>query len=311
MPGSGCRAGVDRLVSQQAWRVCRRKRQSGGSSRPAGSSLMTPPKRPKRAHRSFTAERANECWQLDDTTWQLADGSDVKILNVIDDHLPAARRLAGDDDLHRGGRAGRGRRQGGDPRAGRRRFLSDNARAFHGVLADALRHVGVRAGHSRPSHPRDLRQGRTLPPDVETLARQAASSGHARRAASPARSVPADLQPPASPPRHRSPVPLRRVVRHCPRADQPTSPSAHPPRPGTPPSPVVASKPASATASASAPPTTGSQPPSCSPEPPATSSTASHHIRHFTIIPDQRDQPSHTRPGRPTTLTERKSTRHA
>ena len=33
------------------------------------------------------------------------------------------------------------------------RFLSDNARAFRSVLADALRHVGVGAGHSRPYHP--------------------------------------------------------------------------------------------------------------------------------------------------------------
>ena len=33
------------------------------------------------------------------------------------------------------------------------RFLSDNARAFRHVLADALAALGVAAGHSRPYHP--------------------------------------------------------------------------------------------------------------------------------------------------------------
>jgi len=28
----------------------------------------------------------NELWQADTTQWQLADGTDVEILNVIDDH---------------------------------------------------------------------------------------------------------------------------------------------------------------------------------------------------------------------------------
>ena len=36
--------------------------------------------------RRFQAELPNECWQADTTHWALADGSDVEILNVIDDH---------------------------------------------------------------------------------------------------------------------------------------------------------------------------------------------------------------------------------
>lgn len=111
-----------------------------------------PAKAPKRAARSFTAERANGCWQLDDTTWALADGSEVKIFNVIDDHsrllvasvaMPTATgtaALAAVADA-----AG----VIGWPA----RFLSDNARAFRHVLADALAPMGIAAGHSRPYHP--------------------------------------------------------------------------------------------------------------------------------------------------------------
>src|SRR4051812_3714773 len=50
-----------------------------------GFIVDEPAKAPKHSYRSFTAERANDCWQLDDTFWALADDTPVKILNVIDD----------------------------------------------------------------------------------------------------------------------------------------------------------------------------------------------------------------------------------
>jgi hypothetical protein len=34
----------------------------------------------------FSAELPNECWQADTTHWALADGTDVEILNFLDDH---------------------------------------------------------------------------------------------------------------------------------------------------------------------------------------------------------------------------------
>ena len=49
---------------------------------------------PEGLGRRFTAERANECWPLDDTAWTLADGTEVKILNVIDDHSRLLRGIA-------------------------------------------------------------------------------------------------------------------------------------------------------------------------------------------------------------------------
>jgi transposase InsO family protein len=111
-----------------------------------------PARAPKGAHRSFTAERANDCWQLDDTAWELADGTTVKILNVVDDHsrlLVASVALAsctGEAALVTLAEA-----------AGTlgwpARFLSDNAKAFRHVLAEAMGAMGIGAGHSRPYHP--------------------------------------------------------------------------------------------------------------------------------------------------------------
>jgi transposase InsO family protein len=60
-----------------------------------------PKKRPKSSLRRFEADQPNECWQSDFTHWQLADGSDIEILNWLDDHsrylisATAHRRVTG------------------------------------------------------------------------------------------------------------------------------------------------------------------------------------------------------------------------
>jgi transposase InsO family protein len=50
--------------------------------------LITPQprKRPRRSLVRFQANQPNETWQSDFTHWRLADGSDVEILNWLDDH---------------------------------------------------------------------------------------------------------------------------------------------------------------------------------------------------------------------------------
>jgi transposase InsO family protein len=117
-----------------------------------GFIVADPTKRPKRSGRSFTAERANDCWQLDDTGWELADGTEVKILNVIDDHSrlavasEAMPTCTGDAALEVLAAAAA---IIGWPA----RFLSDNATAFRHTLARAVGELGVGAGHSRPYHP--------------------------------------------------------------------------------------------------------------------------------------------------------------
>src|ERR1700681_4919432 len=66
------------------WRVVSRR----------GVIVAGPSKSPGRRWRSFAAERANECWQIDSTHWSLADGTDVEIINTIDDCSRVAIRSA-------------------------------------------------------------------------------------------------------------------------------------------------------------------------------------------------------------------------
>lgn len=52
----------------------------------AGLITPAPRKRPKSSYRRFEADQPNETWQSDFTHWPLADGTDVEILNWLDDH---------------------------------------------------------------------------------------------------------------------------------------------------------------------------------------------------------------------------------
>ncbi|MBK8331606.1 MAG: transposase [Acidimicrobiaceae bacterium] len=61
-----------------------RKRRSGGCCAIEGSSRRTR-RNDQHTSRRFSAERANECWQIDATKWQLPNGLWVEIINVIDD----------------------------------------------------------------------------------------------------------------------------------------------------------------------------------------------------------------------------------
>jgi transposase InsO family protein len=65
--------------------------------------LITPQprKRPRSSYHRFEPAQPNECWQSDFTHWQLADRTDVEILNWLDDHsryllaATAYRRVGG------------------------------------------------------------------------------------------------------------------------------------------------------------------------------------------------------------------------
>jgi transposase InsO family protein len=52
----------------------------------AGLIEPEPRKRPRSAYRTIITAQPNECWQSDFTHWRLADGTDVEILNWLDDH---------------------------------------------------------------------------------------------------------------------------------------------------------------------------------------------------------------------------------
>lgn len=111
-----------------------------------------PSKAPKRATRRFNAQRANECWQLDDTAWSLGDGTEVKILNIVDDHsrlLVASKAMVSCTGANALATMAEAAAVLGWPE----RMLSDNAKAFRHVLASAVGELGVAASHSRPHHP--------------------------------------------------------------------------------------------------------------------------------------------------------------
>jgi transposase InsO family protein len=120
--------------------------------RARGFIVAEPRKAPKRSGRRFTVERANESWQLDDMAWELADGTELKILNVIDDHsrlLVASTAMTACTGAAALAVVADSAATLGWPQ----RFQSDNASSFRHVLADALRPLGVAAAHSRPNHP--------------------------------------------------------------------------------------------------------------------------------------------------------------
>lgn len=52
----------------------------------AGLIVPEPRKRPKSSYIRFEASQPNETWQSDFTHWRLKDGTDVEILNWLDDH---------------------------------------------------------------------------------------------------------------------------------------------------------------------------------------------------------------------------------
>ena len=117
-----------------------------------GLIVAEPAKAPKRSRRRFTAERANECWQLDDTDWALADGTVVKVLNVVDDHsrlLVASTAMPTCTGAATLAVLAVAATVLGWPT----RILSDNAQAFRHTVATALAALGVTARHSRPYHP--------------------------------------------------------------------------------------------------------------------------------------------------------------
>jgi transposase InsO family protein len=58
------------------WRVLTRR----------GLIVAAPKKRPKVSLHRFVYPRPNDCWQIDATHWDLANGTTASIINIIDDH---------------------------------------------------------------------------------------------------------------------------------------------------------------------------------------------------------------------------------
>jgi transposase InsO family protein len=118
-----------------------------------------PHKRPKNSFHRFCAELPNECWQADVTHVEIADGTVLEVLNVIDDHsrLCLASRVfvtTRSPDVVR--TLHRAAAQWGYPE----KFLTDNGRIFTatkgggvGDFEAELISLGIAPKHSRPYHP--------------------------------------------------------------------------------------------------------------------------------------------------------------
>jgi transposase InsO family protein len=131
------------------WRILRRH----------GAVVEQPQKRPRSSLHCFTAELPNQLWQADTTHWHLADGSDVEILNCLDDHSrllvvsDAFRTVKAADVVRSFAIAWQAH---GYPAA----LLTDNGAVFSGksrhgkvLLESELERLGIQGKHSRPYHP--------------------------------------------------------------------------------------------------------------------------------------------------------------
>ena len=132
------------------WRIlCRR-----------GFVVAQPQKRPRSSWKRFCADQPNERWQADLTHWRLADGGEVEILNILDDHsrvclASVARRITTGTQVWASFNAAFTR--WGMPAE----VLTDNGAVFTGKQRGEGRVTlevqcglrGIRVSHSRPYHP--------------------------------------------------------------------------------------------------------------------------------------------------------------
>jgi transposase InsO family protein len=131
------------------WRVLRRR----------GFVVPEPHKRPRSSWIRFEAQLPNECWQSDVTHWRLRDGTEVEIVNFIDDHSRLAmasrvlRTATAPAVLEVFGEAGA---RWGLPAA----LLTDNGcvyttwhRGGPNLMQTELLARGIDYRHSRPYHP--------------------------------------------------------------------------------------------------------------------------------------------------------------
>jgi transposase InsO family protein len=132
------------------WRILSRR----------GFITPQPQKRPRSSWHRFCADQPNERWQADTTHWRLADGTDVEILNILDDHsrvniAAKARRITLGPQVVDTFTAAFTR--WGAPAS----VLTDNGAIFTAkqrgegrvALEVELGLRGIRFSHSRPYHP--------------------------------------------------------------------------------------------------------------------------------------------------------------
>ena len=125
----------------------------------AGLIVPEPRKRPRSSWHRFEAAAPNELWQSDFTHWRLVDGTEVEILNWLDDHsryllaCTAFRRIAGNDVVATFTTTGD---EHGWPAA----TLTDNGAVYTSRFTGGrngfeylLAYLGIRQKNGAPGHP--------------------------------------------------------------------------------------------------------------------------------------------------------------
>jgi len=141
---------VDRVPSLATiWRILSRQ----------GLIIPEPHKRPRSSFKRFEAELPNEMWQADATHWLRADGSEVEILNLIDDHSRLVVASVSFSTI-KAADVVQTFREAAQAYGFPATWLSDNAAVFSGesrrgkvIIETELESLGIRCIHSTPYHP--------------------------------------------------------------------------------------------------------------------------------------------------------------
>ncbi len=173
----------------------------------AGLIVPEPRKRPRSSYIRFQAAQPNEMWQSDFIHWRLQDGTDVEILNWLDDHsryllsCTAHQPVTGDTvvSVFLATLA-----EHGPPAS----TLTDNGSVYtsrftggRNAFEYVLPLLGNPAEERVPGTPTNPGQDRAPPPDPAALAARQTTRRQHRAAATPARRVPSALQREAPAPR--------------------------------------------------------------------------------------------------------------
>ena len=141
---------LDQLPSAATiWRILKRQ----------GLITPQPHKRPRSSFVRFEAQLPNETWQCDATPWQLADGTLVEILNLLDDHSRLLLQSTAFPTV-RAANVVQVFFSAADGYGLPASFLSDNAAVFSGrsrrgkvALELELEALGIEVKHSSAYHP--------------------------------------------------------------------------------------------------------------------------------------------------------------
>ena len=137
-------AGIDAPTASTIWRILKRR----------GFIVAEPNKAPHKTWRRFVAEFVNELWQTDATHTELADGTEVDIVNIVDDHSRVCTASHAVDGTTSGPDAWDAFVAAVAIYGIPARLLADNGPPFtSNLFTSNLKDIRVATTNSRPFHP--------------------------------------------------------------------------------------------------------------------------------------------------------------